>query len=177
MDPAEVGQPKELFFWGQSPLGVFNELTPLNQLFAGSYEHTAEAGASQTFNVQAVRNGLNFCIFVDQDSGMTYQIGAENMIDPYVDDALVSLSELRDAQFSDVNLFACGSNFVIGQSLVEGNCQASPMKNMGAVRSSPLKKVNSPVKKPVLEKEEEETSVHLMSPSGSKRSFPQRALY
>ena len=45
---------------------------------------------------------------------MTYQIGAENMIDPYLDDALVSLSELRDAQFNDLSKFACGSNFVIG---------------------------------------------------------------
>jgi len=45
---------------------------------------------------------------------MTYQIGAENMIDPYLDDALVSLSELRDAQFNDLSKFACGNNFVIG---------------------------------------------------------------
>jgi len=38
-------------------------------------------------------------VFVDRESGMTYQVGAENMVDPYIDDALVSLSELRDAQF------------------------------------------------------------------------------
>ena len=38
VDPVEEGQPKELFLWGQSPLGVFNELTPLNLLSAGSYE-------------------------------------------------------------------------------------------------------------------------------------------
>ena len=49
---------------------------------------------------------------------MTYQIGAENFNDPYIDDALVSLSELRDAQFSELEKFACGSNFVIGQSLI-----------------------------------------------------------
>ena len=68
--------------------------------------------------MKAVRNGANFCVFIDQQSGMTYQIGAENLIDPYVDDALVSLSELRDAQFNELEQFACGSNFVIGQSLV-----------------------------------------------------------
>lgn len=45
---------------------------------------------------------------------MTYQIGAENLIDPYVDDALVSLSELRDAQFGPLEKFSCGKNFVIG---------------------------------------------------------------
>ena len=48
---------------------------------------------------------------------MTYQIGAENLIDPYIDDALVSLSELRDAKFSDLSKFACGQNFVIGESI------------------------------------------------------------
>ena len=51
---------------------------------------------------------------------MTYQIGAENLIDPYIDDALVSLSELRDAQFYDPDRFACGGNFVIGESLTQG---------------------------------------------------------
>ena len=52
---------------------------------------------------------------------MTYQIGAENLIDPYVDDALVSLSELRDARFKDELKFACGSNFVIGESITSAN--------------------------------------------------------
>ena len=55
------------------------------------------------------------------------------MIDPYLDDALVSLSELRDAQFSDLEKFACGSNFVIGQSLVAGD----------VLVSSPMKKLNN----------------------------------
>ena len=60
---------------------------------------------------------------------MTYQIGAENLIDPYIDDALVSLSELRDAQFDDPNRFACGGNFVIGESLTQGPVVSnSPMK-------------------------------------------------
>ena len=51
---------------------------------------------------------------------MTYQVGTENMVDPYIDDALVSLSELRDAQFSDLTKFSCGSNFVIGESQIAG---------------------------------------------------------
>ena len=51
---------------------------------------------------------------------MTYQIGAEHMIDPYIDDALVSLSELRDAQFRDSQKFACGHSFVIGESQTTG---------------------------------------------------------
>ena len=54
---------------------------------------------------------------------MTYQIGAEHMIDPYIDDALVSLSELRDAQFDEASRFACGTNFVIGESLIPGPVQ------------------------------------------------------
>lgn len=116
VDPVEDDQPRELFLWGQSPLGVFNELTPLNQLFASSYEQSEQ----QNFNVKAVKNGQNFCVFIDNDSGMTYQIGAENMIDPYIDDALVSLSELRDAQFGDVAKFACGHNFVVGESMTPG---------------------------------------------------------
>lgn len=90
----------------------------MNLLSAGSYEQSEEA---QTFNVTAVKNGLNFCVFVDSESGMTYQVGAENMIDPYVDDALVSLSELRDAQFGDLSKYACGHNFVIGESTKEGD--------------------------------------------------------
>ena len=62
---------------------------------------------------------------------MTYQVGAENMIDPYADDALVSLSELRDAKFNDKVRFACGDNFVIGESLIDGpiatnSCCVSP---------------------------------------------------
>ena len=77
-------------------------------------------------------------MFVDEVSGMTYQIGAENLIDPYIDDALVSLSELRDAQFSDLSKFACGERFVIGESLTEASIvnKGSPMKKL---KSSPIK--------------------------------------
>ena len=79
---------------------------------------------------------------------MTYQIGAENMIDPYLDDALVSLSELRDAQFNDLSKFACGSNFVIGQSLVAGDVlSCSPMKKLNNIpRMNNQFKDVSPVK-------------------------------
>ena len=63
---------------------------------------------------------------------MTYQVGAEHMVDPYIDDALVSLSELRDAQFDCGQRFACGSNFVLGESKTEGT----------VMQSSPMKKVN-----------------------------------
>ena len=133
VDPVEDDQPKELFLWGKSPLGVFNELTPLNQLFSNCQEPTEEHG--QTFNVKAVRNGLNFCIFVDENTGMTYQVGAENMVDPYADDALVSLSELRDAQFGDLASFDCGENFVIGESTILGTFMArSPMKKVSNLR-------------------------------------------
>lgn len=48
VDPQESEQPKELFFWGRSPVGCFNELTSLNQLF----DNKTESGAShQIFDV------------------------------------------------------------------------------------------------------------------------------
>ena len=66
--------------------------------------------------MKCVKNGQNFSIFVDETSGMTYQLGAEYMTDPLGDEALVSLSELRDAQFFNDSTFACGYDFVIGTS-------------------------------------------------------------
>ena len=48
VDPQDSEQPKELFFWGRSPVGCFNELTSLNQLF----DNKAESGAAhQIFDV------------------------------------------------------------------------------------------------------------------------------
>jgi len=80
---------------------------------------------------------------------MTYQVGAENMVDPYIDDALVSLSELRDAQFSDLDKFACGENFVIGESTVPGTpMTCSPMKKVNNLRQSPVK-MTSPIKESI----------------------------
>ena len=36
VDPRDDEQTKELFFWGRSPVGIFHELTALNQLFENS---------------------------------------------------------------------------------------------------------------------------------------------
>lgn len=64
---------------------------------------------------------------------MTYQIAAESMIDPYIDDKLVQMSELRDVRFSDAQKFACGHNFVVGESLTAGTVQnCSPMKKVSS---------------------------------------------
>lgn len=63
VDPVEDDQPKELFLWGQSPLGVFNDLTPLNPIFAASCAD--QPSDAHLFDVKAVKNGRNFCIFVD----------------------------------------------------------------------------------------------------------------
>ena len=108
---------------------------------------------------------------------MTYQVGAENMIDPYIDDALVSLSELRDAQFSDPMQYACGHNFVIGNSVKPGAVQRAhaPSKELSHNfrPACPIKEV-SPSKESV---KEHELSMQLVSPDASKQSFPQRALY
>lgn len=67
---------------------------------------------------------------------MTYQLGAENLGDPYVDDTLVSLSELRDVLFFDLDKFACGSNFVIGQSSIVAD------KQLRTGTNSPLKEAD-----------------------------------
>ena len=79
---------------------------------------------------------------------MTYQLGAENMADPFGEDALVSLSELRDAQFMNKETYACGKDFVIGQSkAVRGNGDMvgviSPLKQ---TILSPRKQGLSPAK-------------------------------
>jgi len=100
---------------------------------------------------------------------MTYQIGAEGLVDPYLDDALVSLSELRDAQFSEKTKFACGHNFVIGESLTAGVTVTSTLASARKVL------LTSPAKQPA--SEVLETSLQLVSPEDSKQSFRQRALY
>ena len=118
----------------------------MNQLFADCQE--SPDVQSQVFNVSSVRNGQNFSIFVDESSGMTYQLGAENMADPFGEDALVSLSELRDAQFINKETYACGKDFVIGQSkVIKGNGDMidviSPLKQ---TILSPRKQGISPAK-------------------------------
>ena len=94
--------------------------------------------------MSSVRNGQNFSIFVDETSGMTYQLGAENMADPYGDDALVSLSELRDAQFISKDTYACGRDFVLGQSKPRQQRSGTPV-------DSPFKQtILSPKKEPIV---------------------------
>jgi len=48
--------------------------------------------------VIAVKNGLNFCIFVEQQTGFTFQLGAENLASSS-SEAQVSLTELKEAAF------------------------------------------------------------------------------
>ena len=62
------------------------------------------------------------------------------MADPFGEDALVSLSELRDAKFMDKMTFACGKDFVIGQS------RASNHKDGVLVESPPKQTILSPRK-------------------------------
>jgi hypothetical protein len=47
---------------------------------------------------------------------LTYQIGTEDLKDPGSSLGQVSLSELRDVKFNSINLFACGADFIIGES-------------------------------------------------------------
>ena len=83
------------------------------------------------------------------------------MIDPYADDALVSLSELRDAKFNDKVRFACGNNFVIGESLIDGvvatnSCCVSPPKNKVNNHNNILKTPHSPINEVSPIKEEQQ---------------------
>lgn len=59
-------------------------------------------------------NGLNFLIFTDENTKVTYQLGSDSLGDPYQDDALVSLSELSEVKFNDPAKFSCGQDFVVG---------------------------------------------------------------
>lgn len=77
--PGDSAEPKELFLWGQTPLGLFQEPTSLNQLVSECQPEEQ----SQMFDVKAVKNGENFCVFIDQVTGLTYQLGAEDLKDPY----------------------------------------------------------------------------------------------
>lgn len=120
VDSISKNAPKELFLWGETPLGIFAELTPLNQLFQQSQETkepifsptksnvSNQSSVQQVFNVVSVANGLNFLVFTDETTRMTYQLGADTLGDPYQNDALVSLSELSEVKFNDPQKFACG---------------------------------------------------------------------
>ena len=101
----------ELFLWGETPLGVFQEPMSLNQLIN---ETTSESNPN--LDVQAVKNGPYFCVFTEKTTGFTFQLGSENLSSPYSDsNCQVSLTELRDMTFTEKNTFACGFDFVIGK--------------------------------------------------------------
>ena len=68
-------------------------------------------------DVIAVKNGPTFSVFVEKQTGFTFQMGAENL-QSVTDDNAVSLTELKDACFQTQDGFACGDGFVIGQSRV-----------------------------------------------------------
>jgi hypothetical protein len=59
-------------------------------------------------------------VFVDETSGLTYQLGTEDLQDPYTSQGQVSLSELRDVKFCDPRSFACGFDYIIGSSCDNG---------------------------------------------------------
>jgi hypothetical protein len=60
-------------------------------------------------DVIAVKNGGYFCVFVEKQTGLTFQLGADQLNNPYEDlTAQVALSELRDVSFLSSDSFACG---------------------------------------------------------------------
>ena len=54
------------------------------------------------FDVKAMKNGQHFCVFVDETTGLTYQLGAEDLGDPLSSESQVTLSEVRDARFNNL---------------------------------------------------------------------------
>lgn len=84
--PQEDGQLRELFLWGESPLGIMNELTPLSELIKQTSDPNESTYHRQMFDVEEIKNGQNFCLFVDAISGLTFQLGAETLGDPYQTD-------------------------------------------------------------------------------------------
>ena len=59
-------QRSELFLWGETPLGVFTEPTSLNQLINEAQDE------QPMLDVQAVKNGAFFCVFVERQTGLTF---------------------------------------------------------------------------------------------------------
>lgn len=100
----------EFFLWGDTPLGVFQEPTSLNQLISETSEEQ-----QPSLDVVAVKNGPFFSVFVEKQTGFTFQLGAENLGE-VTEDNVVALTELKDAVFSSQGTFACGYGFVIGSS-------------------------------------------------------------
>lgn len=57
----------ELFLWGETPLGIFQEPMSLNQLIN---ETTSESNPN--LDVLAVKNGSFFCVFTEKQTGFTF---------------------------------------------------------------------------------------------------------
>jgi len=55
-------------------------------------------------------------VFVDQKSGFTYQLGNEIFTG---EEQQVTLTELKEAQFFEADKFACGEEFVVGESCIK----------------------------------------------------------
>ena len=70
----------ELFLWGETPLGIFQEPMSLNQLIN---ETTSEDNPN--LDISAVKNGPYFCIFTEKQTGFTFQLGSEKMNNPHQD--------------------------------------------------------------------------------------------
>lgn len=100
----------ELFLWGETPLGIFQDPVSLNQII-----NENQQDEQTQFDICAVKNGAHFCVFIEQRTGLTFQLGSEQMTNPYEDlNVQVALTELRDITFIDKESFACGDSFVIG---------------------------------------------------------------
>lgn len=56
----------ELFLWGDSPLGNFQEPISLNQLINETQPDECQ------LDIKQVSNGAHFCILVERQSGLTY---------------------------------------------------------------------------------------------------------
>jgi hypothetical protein len=69
----------ELFLWGETPLGVFSEPTSLNVLISEAQDE------QPMLDVLTVKNGAYFCVFVEKQTGLTFQLGTENLTNPYED--------------------------------------------------------------------------------------------
>jgi hypothetical protein len=57
----------ELFLWGDTPLGIFQEPTSLNQLISETSDEQ-----QPHLDVVAVKNGPTFSIFVEKQTGFTF---------------------------------------------------------------------------------------------------------
>jgi len=104
-----------------------------------------------------VKNGPNFCIFVEKQTGLSFQMGADNL-QAVTDDNAVSLTELKDACFYDKKSFACGDGFVIGESkpidvLITDSKISAPISKYTSAFTSAAKSCLSEIKSQGLQEE------------------------